>query len=84
MSEDFAKFVMDLAAQAGPPPPFKPNWWFNRDGDMIEAYWSDEAYVAKWLNHQVMLLYSREDPNRLVGVILEGVKRGMERDGAKE
>jgi len=79
--DEFAKFVLEMAAQAGPREPFKPNWWYNRDGDQIEIYWSDEAYVGKWLNHQVTLLYSQEDPKRLVGVIIEGVKKGMERDG---
>jgi hypothetical protein len=79
--EDFAKFVLETAAQAGPPGPFKPNWWYNRDGDQIEIYWSEEAYVGRWLNHQVTLLCSRDNPNRIIGVIIEGVKKGMERDG---
>ena len=79
--EDFGKFMMEMAQQAGPRAPFKPNWWYNKDGDQIEIMWSDEGYVGKWLNHQVTLLYSQEDRNRLVGVIIEGVKKGMERDG---
>lgn len=72
---NFEKLMEDLAKR--PRGPFKPHWWYNKDGDMIEIYWSEEAYVAKWLNHQVTVLYSQEDPTRIVGVQIEGIKKGM-------
>jgi hypothetical protein len=75
---DFSKLVEKIAAE--PRQPFKPHWWYNKDGDMIEIYWSDEAYVAKWLNPQVTVLYSVEDPTRIVGVQIEGIKKGMAKD----
>lgn len=78
--DEFAELVMGLAAEARGP--FKPHWWHNRDGDMIEIYWSEEAYVAKWLNHQVTLLYSATDPTKVIGVQIEGIKRGMTKDGS--
>lgn len=74
-TDHFRGLMEDLAKQ--PREPFKPSWWYNRHGDMIEVYWSDEAYVAKWLNHQVTVLYSAEDPKKIVGVQIEGIKKGM-------
>lgn len=79
--DEFSKFVLEMAEKLGPPGPFKPHWWYNKDGDQIEIYWSEETYVAKWINPQLTLLMSHEDPEKIIGVIIEGVKRGIERDG---
>lgn len=47
---------------------FEPGWFFNRHGDMIEALWSNEAYVAEWVNPKLTLLKSSENPEKIVGV----------------
>lgn len=51
-----------------PVKPFEPGWFFNRHGDMIEVHWSNEAYVAEWVNPKLTLLKSCENPDKIVGV----------------
>lgn len=74
-SDEFAKWMQEMEKQ--PREPFKPNWWYNRHGDMIEAYFENVSYVAHWINPQLTILYSQEDPNKIVGVILERIKKGI-------
>lgn len=75
--ESFEKLVEKLAR--APREPFKPGWWHNEEGDLIEAYFSDEAYVGHWINPQVTLLEAADGSGRIVGVMLEGVKKGLKR-----
>lgn len=51
------------------PKPFKPNWWYNEVGGIIEVLWKDTAYYAKWLNHDVTILIDMET-EEVVGVNL--------------
>ena len=74
-SDEFKKYMEELEKQ--PREPFKPHWWYNRHGDMIEAYFSNEGHIAHWINPQLTILYSVEEPTKVVGVILEGIKKGI-------
>lgn len=55
-------------------PPWKPNAFYNRDGDQIEIYLSDEDCYAHWLCPGVVVHLSH-DTEEVVGVTIEGIKR---------
>lgn len=40
----------EYLAKTGPPGPFKPIPFFNREGQQIEWYWSDERAVCEWIH----------------------------------
>lgn len=55
-STDFHEYMAWLMTQ--PIPPFKPQAWYNVEGDIIEAIWKREEHYAEWINHQVTILRS--------------------------
>ena len=67
-----------LKVSSGPSPPFKPNAYYNQDGDQIEAYFSDDASYSRWLAPGIDLLLSQET-HEVVGVKIAGVKRMIQR-----
>ena len=60
-----------------PQEPFKPHAWYNADGRMVEACWSNESHYAEWINPQITLLRSQADPTKVVGVLLSKIE-GLE------
>ena len=53
---------------------FKPFAWHNKDGDMIEAHWKEDACYAKFINEHITILIS-EATKEVVGIQIECIKR---------
>lgn len=70
----FAELVMDLVR-----PATRPQVWFNKDGDEIEVYLSDEANYGHWLTPQLCLHLSQET-NEIVGLTISGVSKLISQD----
>ena len=60
---------------------FKPCALINRPGQMLEVFWSNEAYIAERLNNRITLLKSASDRDKIVGVQVEGLDKLLE-DGS--
>jgi hypothetical protein len=59
--------------------PFKPGWIY--DGVLgFDVLWEETEYCGKWLNHYVTLYISRDEPKRVVGCRVEGIRQ---REGDK-
>ena len=55
-------------------PPWKPNVWYNKEGDQIEVCLSTEDHYAKWITPEIDLLLSHET-NEIIGIQINGVKQ---------
>lgn len=66
--EEFLEATKDMER-----PPWKPNAVYNREGDQIEVYLSDEGYYGHWLCPGLTLHLAHEF-HEVVGVTIEGVK----------
>lgn len=62
-----------------PRPPWKPNVFYNKDGNMIEVSLSTDPYYGVWLTPQVTLLLSSET-EEIIGVEICGIKQLLEND----
>lgn len=58
-------------------PPWKPNAYYNRDGDQLEVWLSDEESYARWICPGVTVYLSMET-EEVVGVTVEGIKRKVQ------
>ncbi len=62
-------------------PPWKPNAHYNRTGDQIEVYLSDEKqYVGHWISPGLTLYVTRKEDgegegNEVIGLVIEGIER---------
>lgn len=56
----------------GGSPPFKPNAYYNAEGDILEVYLDDRESYAKWLNPQVSVLLCQET-DEVVGFQIWGL-----------
>jgi hypothetical protein len=65
-------------AEFGPFPPFGPFAAYNRDGDMIEAFWSDASCRAKNIAGTPITLHVSRETGEVVGVTIGCVRRLME------
>ncbi len=76
---DLMKFI-ELIRKL-PHSPHRPNAFYNKDGDMIEVYLSnDTVSYGKWLCPQITLLLCQET-DEIIGVNIYGIKRLLEKDG---
>lgn len=90
--------AMEVAMQeCGGRPPWKPNVFYNSDGDILEIWLSDECSYAKWLTPHVTVMLSSET-DEIVGFQVWGLshvkdikeiqehwaKRSVESQGACE
>jgi len=56
-----------------PHTPYEPGWFYNVEGNQIEAYWSNKAFYAKWINPDLTVYKNRDGD--IVGVCVCGVKQ---------
>src|SRR3990172_5114838 len=42
------------------PGPFKPTVFYNREGDLLEVYLSNESHYARWISPQLTALHSQK------------------------
>ena len=62
---------------------FKPCALINKyaPGQMLEVFWSNEAYIAERLNNRITLFKSASNRNKIVGVQIEGLDQLL-KDGS--
>jgi hypothetical protein len=53
---------------------FKPCFFYNKEGDMIEVYLENVNHYGQWINHDITVLRAQDD-NRIVGLSVHGVKK---------
>lgn len=68
---DFAKAVIRIA---GPPKPFEPVAYYDRDGDCIEFIAKPEPFYAERVDGLVTVYYGQES-KEIVGSLIKGVSR---------
>jgi len=65
--------LMEYLKSFGPFPPFKPNWFWNKEGDMLQAFWQETSYYGDWINHSITLYRCRKT-DKVIGLSLSGVE----------
>jgi hypothetical protein len=53
---------------------FKPGFFYNKPGDIVEVYLENVSYYAQWINHDVTV-YKAMDDDRIIGLSVHGVKK---------
>lgn len=66
-----------------PSPPWKPNVFYNQDGNMIEVSLSKEPYYGVWLTPHITLLIGN-DSKEIVGVEICGIKQLLQKTENEE
>lgn len=74
LESDFARSVLSLAAETTP---VGPRAFYNKDGDCIEFFISDESFYAERIDGLVTVYYGQES-GEIVGSLIKGVKRFVE------
>jgi hypothetical protein len=69
MSQSFADRVLELS---DPMKPFKPEAYYDADGDCIEFIISGDDFYAERIDELVTVYYSR-DSNQIIGTLIKGV-----------
>lgn len=62
---------------------FKPQVYYNRDGDQFEIYWKDDPYYAEQINTDgtsQFSLHKSIETNEIVGVTLYSVKHRLKKE----
>lgn len=75
MDQPLADFLAELSKT--PRPPFRPVAYHNKIGDIMEVFWEDVPYIAKWVSPTVTLLRAA-DNDRIVGVQVWGASKIVE------
>lgn len=66
-----------------PKPPWNPNVFYNKDGNMMEVNLSQEPYYGVWLTPQITLLIGN-DSKEIVGVEICGIKQLLQKTENEE
>jgi hypothetical protein len=74
-NSDFAASVLALPPRSQP---FKPFAIYDKDGDSLELFLSDEDYRAERVDH-LITVYISQETDRIVGSLIKGVSR-IEKD----
>ena len=53
---------------------WEPGWYYSEAGDCIFAYFSNEAYYAKWLNNDITVYISQET-GKPIGVFICNIRK---------
>jgi len=73
------EFVAQLEAiMSNPVEEFKPFVYYNKDGDLIEVYWTNDDYYAEWINHNLSI-YRHMETNEIIGVEINWIKNLMKK-----
>lgn len=78
-NEEFAKAVQKIVGLVKPDKNFKPQAYYNQDGDLIEVYWENVDYYGEWLNHG-LTLYKAQDDNRVIGCEINWIESLIEKN----
>jgi hypothetical protein len=73
--DDFASMVLD---QVDPSRPFKPQAYYDPDGDCIEFLVSDDPFYAERIDALVTVYYSCET-QQIIGSLIKGVRKFIKR-----
>ena len=78
-SVDNIQDIIDMLPDLPKNPPWRPNTFYNAEGDILHVYLSNEESYAKWLNPKVTVLLSRET-DEIVGINIGGLLNTLARD----
>jgi len=70
--EEFAAEVMKMT---NVPEEFKPQAYYDPDGDCIEFFVSDDNFYAERIDELVTVYYSQENKGEIVGSLIKGISR---------
>ena len=76
MTDDIMKDIMD---ELGPPPPWKPGYFYSDAGDCLHVHWKQvqAGECGEWINNSITL-YRDFETNEVIGVMVKNVKAAME------
>ena len=62
------------------PEKFEPFAFYNEAGDEIEAFFSRDDFVGKWINPHLTIYYKEDDEKAIVGCCIHIVNRLMKKE----
>ena len=69
------EFATEVEKMTNAPEEFKPQAYYDPDGDCIEFFVSDDKFYAERIDELVNVYYSRETQGEIVGSLIKGVSR---------
>jgi len=77
-NEEFAEAVQKIVGFVKPDENFKPQVYYNKDGDLIEVYWEAADYYGEYINSS-LTLYKAQDDDRVIGCEINWIERLMKK-----